>query len=117
MQPNPFFWIALASLLVHEMDAIHKHEWRMFPLTMMLSERLGYMVFTAVHIPLYVILFQGLYSNDVINHPLSTGISVFCILHVGLHLIYLRHPLNEFVGIFSWCIILLAGVAGCVSLI
>ena len=44
----PFFFVALAFILTHEMDAIKCREWRIFPLTSRLDDSRGYLVFTAV---------------------------------------------------------------------
>jgi hypothetical protein len=38
------------------------------------------------------------------------------IIHVGLHLLFLNHPRNEFRSLFSWCLIVAAGVAGGIDL-
>lgn len=117
MNTNFFFFLGLASLLVHEMDAIHKHEWRIFPLTFMLNDSRGYRVFMLLHIPLYVLIFRGLYDNGHLNQGLITGLDSFFIIHIILHLLYLRHPQNEFRGTFSWLIISSAALAGLVDLL
>ena len=112
-----FFLVALAFMLAHEMDAIRRHEWAIFPLLSRLDERRGYWVFTAVHIPLYLLLFWGLLGTDSPNAGFMRGLDIFFAIHVGLHLLYLRHPQNEFTSLFSWALILGAGVFGLLDLL
>ncbi len=113
-----YFFLAIAFLLVHEMDAIHKHEWRMFPLTYWLPEAWGYRVFTLLHIPLYVGLFFAIVQ---LPSPSARNIiywlDVFCIIHVLLHLLFLMHKKNEFKGFISWLLIAGAGFFGLIDII
>jgi hypothetical protein len=52
-----FFFIAFSFLLTHEMDAVCRHEWKVFPLLSRLTDdERGYTLFTAMHIPLYILL-------------------------------------------------------------
>jgi hypothetical protein len=112
------FFLGLSFLVTHELDAIQRHEWRMFPLTAPLPERTGYRVFTAAHLPLFLLLFWGLSSpDDAVRVPLMNGLSAFCVIHVGLHLLFLRHPLNQFASPFSWLLIGGAGLCGAADLV
>jgi len=58
-----FFYIGLAFILTHELDAVQMKEWRIFPLISFLDDKMGYWVFTALHIPLFVMFFYGLRQN------------------------------------------------------
>jgi hypothetical protein len=116
MESHFFFVVALSFILLHEMDAVKQHEWRIFPLTFWLNDRLGYFVFMALHLPLYVLLFWNLYRADGPNHTLIRGFNIFFIVHVFLHLLFLKHPKNEFKSVFSWVIILGAGISGFIDL-
>ena len=60
METQIFFFVGLAFILTHEMDAIKSREWTMFPLIARLDEKTGYIVFTALHIPLYFLLFWAI---------------------------------------------------------
>lgn len=115
MPSHIFFFIGLAFILVHEMDAIRAHEWRVFPLTSQLDDKWGYLVFTATHIPLYLLLFLGLWDGNGLNETVIFGLDMFFIIHIGLHVLYRKHPKNEFTSHFSWIIILGAGVGGLVD--
>jgi hypothetical protein len=104
-------------MLVHEMDAVRCREWAIFPLLARLDEKTGYVVFTAVHVPLYLLLFWGLYGENGFNRSVIMGLNVFFIIHVLLHLLFLRHPRNPFTSLFSWAIILGAGIGGLLDLV
>lgn len=117
MYSHFFFWVGLAFILTHEMDAVQRHEWRIFPLTFWLDDKWGYWAFTGVHVPLYVALFWYLVGDGSLNISLVRGLNIFFMIHVGLHLLFLRHPKNEFTGLFSWLIIVGAGVAGLLDLL
>ena len=113
-----FFYIGLAFILVHEMDAIRCEEWTIFPGLSQLKPAVGYVVFTGVHVPLYMLLFWGLFaSGNGANEALVKGMDIFFIVHVFLHLLMYRHPKNQFKSILSWSIIIGAGVGGGIDLI
>ena len=101
------YYLALSFILMHEMDAIRCKEWRIFPLISMLEDKLGYIVFVFLHIPLfYWVLSQ---SN---NPSFRWGFDIFLMVHVGLHILFLKHKKNEFIDWISWSIIIGAGVFG-----
>lgn len=112
-----FFLIGLSFILTHEMDAIKCQEWTIFPLLSKLDEKTGYFVFTAIHIPLYLLLFWGLYGKNGIDPSVIMGLDIFFIVHVFLHVLFLKHPKNQFTSAFSWIIILGAGIAGLIDII
>ena len=119
MGENFFFWIGLSTLLVHEMDAIRLNEWRILPFLSYLDDQRGFIVFTLAHIPLYAFLLTGL-SSGVASGGKSTlmlSLDWFMIVHVGLHFLLRNLPRNEFKSVFSWVIIIGAGVAGGIDLI
>jgi hypothetical protein len=111
-----FFFVGLSCILTHEMDAIRCREWRIFPLLDRLSDQSGYVVFVLLHVPLYLLLFWGLVGAEGLNRGLMRGLSIFFIVHLVLHLLFLRHPQNEFRSATSWILIAGAGVAGLLDL-
>ncbi len=69
-----FFWINIAWMMAHELDAIANHEWHILPLSAFLPERLGYQVFVLAHVPLLVLIAvwaKARVSNRL--QPLSDG--------------------------------------------
>lgn len=106
-----FFYLATACILLHEMDAIRCKEWRIFPLTYFLNDKIGYPVFLFAHLPLYYFLLKNL---ENISFPY--GLNIFFIIHLGLHILFLKHPKNEFKDILSWLPIIGAAVFGGLAL-
>jgi hypothetical protein len=113
-----FFFSGLSLILTHEMDAIRLKEWKMFLLFSSMEESRGYSAFTAAHVPLYILLFWGLFGGTGgINAQLVRALDLFFIIHVGLHLLFMRHPHNQFRSPLSWALIGGAGLAGALDLL
>jgi len=108
------FNLGLAFIIMHEMDAIRCHEWRIFPLTSFLKDRTGMIVFVFLHIPLFYFL---LLPSTVEDSLFRNGFSIFLIVHVFLHLLFLLHKKNEFKDWISWTLITGAGVCGAAYLL
>jgi hypothetical protein len=97
------------------MDAVRCKEWRIFPGMSLLNDYWGYRVFMVAHIPLFFLLFWQLAKPS--NESLITGLDIFFIIHVGLHLLFLLHKKNEFKDWISWTIISGAGLFGLADLL
>lgn len=116
MPPYLFFYIGLAFIIMHEMDAVRCKEWRIFPGLYLLNDILGYKIFMLVHVPLFFFLFYFLNRNEL-NKELIYGLDIFFIIHFALHLLFLRHRKNEFKDWISWSIISCAALSGLVDLL
>ena len=90
------FSMAVAFLLVHELDAIRQHEWRFFFAPMSIGDESAYWVFTALHVPLFAVIL--VYANSL---AFQIGFDGFAIVHGILHLAFRNHPLVEFDNWFS----------------
>jgi hypothetical protein len=111
------FFLSLALLLTHEMDAVQHREWRILPLTAWLDDQTGYRVFTLAHVPLYALLLWALVSaGQDVRVGARVVLDVFCMVHVLLHLAFRRHPAYTFSGPLSWGLIVGAGVCGALDL-
>ena len=53
---NFTFYLGMAALFTHELDAMPNHEWRMIPFLRMLSDDVGMFVFVIAHVPLFALL-------------------------------------------------------------
>jgi len=104
------FYLGLSFILMHEMDAVRCREWRIFPGLSRLDDKTGFAAFMLAHVPLYVALFWGLTGEN--SQEVMRGLDLFFIIHLGLHLLFLRHPKNEFKDTLSWAIIAGAAVCG-----
>lgn len=117
MDTTFFFLAAITFLLIHEFDAIRRKEWLIFPGLSGLSDETGYRVFTAAHIPLVFLVLAGLANGLIFQPVIRVSLDVFCLAHIGLHIICYRLPKNEFLSRFSWLIILGTGLAGVIDLL
>lgn len=108
---NIVFFIGISFILLHEMDAVRCHEWRIFPGLSLLNDQLGFVLFMLAHVPLFtwLIYFVG-------NPSFRNGLDIFLLIHLGLHLIFLKHPKNEFKDWTSWTIISGAAICGAIDL-
>lgn len=110
---HPWFLLGLAFLLVHELDAMRCHEWRIFPGLSLLPDKTGRIVFILLHIPLFFALLAGI-TTPGDKQGLITGWNIFMVVHLGLHLLFLLHPRNEFKDAWSWTFIV--GAAACAAM-
>ena len=109
-----YFYIGLTLILTHELDAIRLKEWTVFPILSSLNVNLGFKIFTILHIPLFLVIFYGLKTNQ---EQTIKWLDIFFIIHIGLHLLLLKNKNNPFKSIFSWIIILLTGLFGILDLV
>lgn len=110
------FFIGFSFLIVHEMDAIRCKEWRIYPGLSLLSDKLGQLIFIFAHIPLFFLVFYQLtYTSD--SDGFIKGFDIFMIVHVALHLLFIRHKNNEFKDWISWMLIIGSGLFGLVDLL
>ena len=85
--------LELTLLFVHEMDDIHKQEWKMFIILKDMSEEKGYWCFTLLHIPLYTAILIVLFSSYAwIGYYI---LDIFLIVHLFIHLLFQNHPANQ----------------------
>jgi hypothetical protein len=112
---EPIFLLGLSFLLVHELDAVRRHEWRIFPGLSALSDRWGLRLFICFHVPLLYALLGAVAAGP--DATLVAALDLFFILHLGLHLLFLRHPRNEFCDAFSWTLIVGAAMSGGIDLL
>jgi hypothetical protein len=116
MTEHHLFFIGISFLIVHEMDAIRCKEWRIYPGLSLLSNKVGKLIFVFAHIPLFFIVFYQLtYISG--NNSFIKGFDIFMIVHIGLHLLFLRHKNNEFTDWTSWTLIIGAGLFGLADLL
>jgi hypothetical protein len=111
MHEHFLFYIGLSFILLHEMDAMRCREWRIFPGLSLLNDKFGQIIFVFAHLPLFYFIFYQLTSGSQTDNFIR-GFDVFLVIHVGLHLLFLKHKNNEFKDWISWSIIIGAGFFG-----
>lgn len=105
------FHLNLGFLVSHELDAVQLQEWRILPLLNFCNDETGFILFTALHVPIMAAFFH--YSHSL---PFRRAINIFSIVHLGLHFAALYCPLNQFTGALSWCLIGGAAICGAADL-
>ena len=114
-----FLLIASFSLMIaHELDAIDKKEWRIFPGTNLLPDDLGYKVFTILHVPLVGFLIWALFLAAPETTQIARSVFAgFSIAHIGAHYLYRNHKEYRFNNLFSNALIWGSGLFGAAYLI
>lgn len=106
------FYLGLALLFTHELDAMPNHEWRVLPLLRSLSDSTGELTFVLGHVPLFVIVLAGIGSLNSRTRSLTRDLaSGFLIVHALLHFAFAGHPAYEFRSLVST--LLIYGAAAC----
>jgi len=106
------FYLGLALLFTHELDAMPNHEWRVLPLLRSLSDSVGELTFILGHIPLFVVIFAGIGSLNSRTRSLTRDLaSGFLVVHALLHFAFSGHPAYEFRSLVSS--LLIYGAAAC----
>lgn len=115
---NILIYTGLSLLFIHEMDAIRRKEWKLFIFLKDLNEEAGYRVFTFLHLPLYVLLFWGLFlATKTISYYFALGLNIFYIIHLALHLILTNNKNYEFKGLLSWFLLIGLAITGLLYII
>lgn len=95
-------YIGVALLMTHELDAVMNNEWLVLPLTSWLSSEVGYEVFLWFHVPLFFAILALLSSRKERTRIISGKVlSVFLLVHAGLHWLCSEHTLYDFSSISS----------------
>lgn len=104
---EPLYLALLAAFATHELDAVLRREWRIFPILRRLPEVWAAQIFLWAHVPLFLAVFWLSGSEGF-----RKGLAAFAILHVGLHWLLRRHPACGFNNPSSQALIWLTGVLG-----
>lgn len=107
------FYLGLAFLFTHELDAMPNHEWRVLPLTSFLSDSVGQKVFVLAHIPIFAIVIACVASlNKTTRSTAQNFVGGFFIIHAGLHFLFSGHKDYEFDSWLSSTLIYGAALLG-----
>ena len=96
------FFMGVSSLLLHEMDAIHKKEWRLLFVLRRLPDDGALRWFIVLHGPLLVALMVLVAASDSATvRWVEGGVDAFLIVHAGLHERLGSHGEVAFANVFS----------------
>ena len=115
---NIVFYLGLATLFTHELDAMTHHEWRVLPLTSWLPDDIGQLTFLLAHIPLFAIVISLVAStNEKIRGLTQLGVGIFLVVHGILHALFMGHNNYEFTSLTSNSLIFGGAALGAVYLL
>ncbi len=105
--------LGLTILTVHEFDAVRQKEWSMFWYLNKLNDEFAYWIFTLLHIPIYFFVFWGLFGAGAEKALVFTDfINLFFIIHLLLHIGFIKHRNNNFNSFYSWVLIIIPALCG-----
>ena len=100
------FYLAFASFVAHELDAVHKHEWRLLFLLRGMADEPARRAFVLLHVPLFaVLLWLAAHPDAAVRFWTMLGLDAFLVVHAGLHWRLSGHPKYEFKTGHSWLFI------------
>lgn len=115
---NLIFNLGFATLITHELDAMTQSEWKLLFILKNLSEQIAPSVFVIIHVPLIAaLLWLTNNQSEVIKNWSRIILSVFLIIHSGLHKLLENSPNYTFNSTLSLGLIYGAGLLGLLYLI
>jgi hypothetical protein len=118
MLMNLIFYLGLSLLFIHELDAIKRHEWRIFPGLSKFEDGLSYRLFVVAHIPLFILVLWLLcHPSEKVGFWFQISVDGFLVVHIGLHRLFKSHVEYEFTQPFSKWIIHSMALTGAVHMV
>lgn len=97
MLADLLFYLVVAALIAHEMDAVYQREWRLLYVLRRLPEDQARHIFVLAHVPVGVAIFGLItYPDASVRFVTMVGLDLFAVVHAGLHARLRRHPLHTF---------------------
>ena len=107
------YYLGLACLFTHELDAITHSEWRLLLGLRSLPEPTAASTFVALHVPLFfLILWLSHYPAQRLANGTRLVVAAFMIVHGVLHFSLSSSPQYTFAGSLSNFLIFGAAVSG-----
>ncbi len=115
---NLLFYLGLSTLIAHELDAMTQSEWRLLYGLRRLSEPAAASTFVALHVPLMAgILWLTTHELESVRGRSRLALSIFLVVHAGLHQRLSDHPAYTFTSPLSVSLIYGAGLLGLAYLV
>ena len=94
---NGLSWLGISLLFAHELDAMRAREWRLLYVLLGMQEDLARDTFVLAHVPLLAgAIWLSTHPSDGVRISAQLALSLFLILHAGLHHRSRHHQLYEF---------------------
>jgi len=104
----------LSLFILHEMDAIHCKEWKMFVFLNKLPNSKGRFIFLILHLPLFIVFF---FLMEFQFETFFWIINIFFVIHLLMHNILRKHEFNYFKSKYSILLITSMGLIGLISIL
>ena len=112
------FFTGVAALLLHEMDAIDKKEWRLLFVLRRLPDEGAMRWFIVLHLPLFIALLALVAAGpSAVARWVEAGVDGFLVVHAGLHERLAAGGERAFAGWFSRSLIWSAAGFGLLHLV
>lgn len=112
------YYLGLAALFTHELDAVLNFEWRLLYHLRTLPDVTASSYFVALHLPLFFGFFYfGHHPNAKIKNTFRALVAWFLIIHSLLHFRLSGHDAYLFAGFLSNSYIYLAATMGLLYLL
>lgn len=96
------FYVLLATLMTHELDAVAQSEWRLLYVLRDLSPAQGQFWFVFLHVPLFAAVLALIRHASVsVRYRSEKGLAIFAVIHAGLHFRLSADPLYTFHSLLS----------------
>ena len=96
------YYLGVAALFTHEMDAIVNAEWRQLFHLRTMPDEIASMWFIGLHFPLFFAFFYfGHHSNIRLQTRFRSLVAASLVVHGILHFSLSDHPLYQFDGVIS----------------
>jgi hypothetical protein len=110
---NLLFYLGLATLITHELDAMTQSEWRLLFILRRLPEQIASTTFVILHMPMITgLLWLTNHKSLRIRNWSRIIVATFLIIHAGLHQLLENHPSYTFDSLLSLSLIYGGGLLG-----
>lgn len=112
------FYLGVAFLLTHEMDAVINVEWRLLFHLRDLDDAIAGNWFVALHFPIFMAFIYFIrHPTQRVRQTFRLLVSIFLVVHSVLHFRLSNHPQYHFDSLISNIYIYAAGMLGFVYLL
>ena len=107
------YYLGLACLFTHELDAVTHSEWRLLFVLRSLPDATASPLFVSLHVPLFfAILWLSHYPREGVRNATRVLVAAFLVVHAILHFSNASSPQYEFHGTLSRALIVSAAACG-----
>jgi hypothetical protein len=97
-----FYYLGVAALFTHELDAVVNMEWRLLYHLRTLPDVTAEAAFIGMHLPMFFAFFYfGHHPKAIIRERFRLIIAIFLVVHSALHFRLSDDPLYQFEGVIS----------------